>query len=226
MTKFITEHWFLWIMLTVATILVFVWLFAFNRKKLQIGLADAIILSLIHVVYGVITVAFFGFAESGFDPKSLGSISMFGGLFFMPIMYALYAVLRKQDMRLVFDIFTPALAVTLALARVNCLYAGCCHGIEIGHTGILVPTREIELFYQAMFLIFAIPPILKDKHRGFFYPIYFSTYGVMRFITEWFRYSETTMPLHFGHIWSIVVMVIGGAIIAYIVYKNKKTEAK
>lgn len=226
MLDFIKNHWFLWIMLSIATVLVFVWLFVFNRKKLQIKLPETIIITVIFAFFGVFSVVLFGFAESGFNPKRLGSISLFGGIFFMPIAFYLYSLIRKKNVKLVFDVFTPIVVIALTLSRINCLHAGCCYGIEVGSSGIRVPTREIELFFQAIFLIFVIPLILNNKYRGHIYPTYMIGYGVTRFITEWFRDTETTMPLHFGHIWSLVAIVIGAAFIAFMLLKNKKARVE
>ena len=149
--EFIKSTWFLLTMLGISTILVFVWLHIFNKKKLNAGILECIIVSLIHTLYGVLTVKFFAFLEVGFDRTLAGNMSLFGGIFFMPIMYFLYAIIKKLPFSLVFDIFVIPLCLTLALARVNCLYAGCCIGHFIGTTKMRYPTREADLLIHVVF---------------------------------------------------------------------------
>lgn len=220
--EFIKTHWFLLLLLGIASVLVFVWLFILNRNKLNAKWWELLIITVIHTTYGVFAVMLFAILESGFDFSKFGNISMFGGFFLMPVMYLVYAKIKKLPLSLVFDIFTIALAGTLLLARTNCLYVGCCQGIEIGNNGFKWPAREFDLAIHALFLIFALPWIYKERAKGLAYPLYLATYGLFRFLNEWFRESESTSPFHIGHIWAIISFVIGISLLIIIKIKLKK----
>lgn len=224
--EFLKSHWFLIMMLAIATVLVFVWLFVFNRKRLNAKWWEILIVALIHVLYGVGTVVFWALLEAGFDTTKAGNMSMFGGVFLMPVMYIVYAKIKKLPAGLVFDVFAIALIATLFCARCNCLYAGCCKGIEIGSTGYLYPTREAELLFYAIFMIVIIPWILRDRSKGRVYPIYLLSYGLARFLIESFRESSAAGFLHMGHIWAMVSVVVGVGFIVARVIINKRKEAK
>ena len=209
-------------MLVLATIISFVWLFIFNRKKLNAKWWEVLILALLHTAYGVLTVKFFAILEVGFNFEKAGSMSLFGGIFFMPIMYFAYAKIKKLPLSLVFDIFVVPLAATLLLARINCFHGGCCQGIILGSNGFKWPAREVDLLIHAIFLIFIIPWVLKGKSRGMAYPLYMVAYGLFRFINEWFRESVSASLFHIGHIWAIVSFVIGLALLVIIYLKQQK----
>ena len=227
---FIKSHYILMILLLAATISNFVWLFL-NRKDLKMNLTWLILFPIFHTIIGLIFVVLFAFMEGGFKADSLGNISIYGGMFFMPIVYLLYALIRKIKFSRTFDIFTISLITTLFFARINCLVSGCCEGILIGETNFRVPTREIELLFYLLFVIFSVSNILKEKTNGYIYPMYMISYGVLRLILEFFRESDSNGALHIGHIWSIVAIVIGIMFIIYLKFfrgifyvKNKEKK--
>jgi prolipoprotein diacylglyceryltransferase len=211
-------------MLAIATILSFVWLFVFNKKKLNARWWEIIILCLVHTLYGVLTVKFFALLEAGFNFEKAGSMSLYGGIFLMPIMYVLYAIIKKLPIALVFDVFVISLAFTLALARLGCFYYGCCQGVELGSSGFKWPSREIDLATHVLFIIFIITWIQKEKSKGMAYPFYMLVYGFFRFINEWFRKSDSSSPFHIGHVWSLISIIAGLTIIIVMFIKNKKGE--
>lgn len=206
--EFIVSHYILMILLLVATTVDFVRLFL-NKKALKMNALIAIIFSIFHTIIGLIFVAFFGFAESGFNIATLGNISLYGGVFFMPIVYFLYSVIRKIPISRSFDIFTISLISTLFFARINCLISGCCQGILIGNTNFRVPTRELELLFYLIFIILTADKIYKNKTNGYIYPIYMLSYGIFRFIIEFMRESSANSVFHIGHIWSIISILVG-----------------
>ena len=220
--EFLKANWFLLLMLLIASALVFVWLYFFNKEKLNAKWWELLIVTIIHTGYGVLTVKFFALLEAGFVFEKAGNMSLFGAIFFMPIMYIAYALVKKLPVGLVFDTFVVPLAATLALARINCLYAGCCQGIELGSSGFKWPAREFDIATHVSFLVFSVPWIIKGKSKGMGYPLYLITYGAFRFINEWFRESESPNPFHLSHIWSIISILIGIASIIIINIRQKK----
>lgn len=198
------------------------------RKRLKIHWWTAVVLGIAHTLLGVFFVKAFAFMESGFDADSLGSMSLFGGVFFMPLTYLLGARVFKRPLKEVTDIFTPAMIVTLLCARVNCILAGCCQGLLIpGAGGIRFPTRETEIVFYLILLILLCPKVWRKQTNGKAYPIYMMAYGTFRFLVEFFRDQNTTSLLHLSHLWAVVSFCIGVSIYAEINQtKNlKKREA-
>ena len=223
--EWIKNHWFLLTMLAIATILSFVWLFVFNRKKLNAKWWECLIISIACLIYGVISVVVFAFIENGFNLNKLGSISLFGSIFLAPLIIIVITKIKGITLKDGFDIFVVVVVLANIAGRLNCLHAGCCTGIIMGSSGFRWPTREFDLLIHILFIVFAIPWILKGKSNGKSYPLYMAFYGIGRFLNEWFRESESSSFLHFGHIWSICALMIGAIwLIILLKIDNKNTK--
>ena len=61
----LSEH-FLWIMLGLGAAFTLTWLLL-HRKRLRLKWYAAVLLAILHTLYGVLCVKVFAFAESGFD---------------------------------------------------------------------------------------------------------------------------------------------------------------
>ena len=223
--EFIKSHYVLMILLLVATIFNFAWLFL-NKKELKMNNIFLIILfALAHTILGIVFVLVFAYLESGFNKDVIGNISLFGGVFFMPLVYLLYALVRKIKISKAFDIFTVSLISTLFCARINCLVSGCCKGIYLFNSDFRFPYRELELVYYLIFIILFAKDIYKGKSSGLTYPIYMASYGVFRFIFEFLRESDSLNFFHIAHVWSLMSIVIGICLIVYTKYfRGKQNE--
>ena len=218
------NSWFLLLMLFLGTAFSFGYLFAFCRKTLHAKWYELLIVSFIHTIFGVFCVKFWAMLETGFALGSSGKMSLYGGLFLMPIFYAVYAIIKKIPFKKIFDIFTICLASTLFMARINCIHSGCCNGLLIQGTNIHIPTREMELVFYGVFIIFNFKWIIEDRSNGKVYPLFLLSYGIFRFITEFLREYDGESLFHRGHIWSIVSIVIGITLLVVPIIKNKKIK--
>lgn len=204
------------LLLSAGAVFTAVWL-VLLRKRLDMPWYAAIPLAILSTVYGVLTAKVFAFLESGFNTDSLGNMSLFGGVFFMPLAYWLGAKLSKRSYREVFDVFTPCMIFTVMCARINCIVSGCCIGLPIpGMNGVRFPTREAEILFYIILLICLCPRVLKGKYRGQAYPIYMISYGAFRFVEEFFRSADTSSVFHSAHIWALIALIIGISIYAEI----------
>ncbi len=131
------------------------------------------------------------------------------------------------------------ISITIAhgFGRIGCLFAGCCHGkvteewYGIWNATVGAKTVPIPL-YEAIFLfvLSAVMILLLFKFRSKdTMAIYLVSYGIWRFIIEFFRddYRGDFIPgLSPSQFWSII-MVVGGVAIFFIYrYFDKKIEAK
>ena len=206
------KEYFLYILLAVASIFGFFWLTQY-KNKLNISEGMALVLSILHTLVGVVCVKVFSFLES-FEP---GGMSLFGAIFFMPIFYFAGAKIFKRKTADVFDIFTICILFTLLCARINCIKSGCCLGCAIPGTDELRgPTRELEIVFYIVMLVWLGRKAGKPKFAGRIYPLYMISYGAFRFVEEWFR--ETTNPVgffHISHIWALISIAVGAGIYYY-----------
>ena len=213
----------LFLLLFFATAVCCVWL-SMMRKRLKMPLYAVFPVAVLHTLIGVLSVKIFAFLETGFNPDSLGNMSLFGGVFFMPVLYFISAKVSKRNIKAVFDIFTICKIFTVMCARINCIVSGCCAGLVIPGTHFHFPTRELEILYYIVMLILLIPRVKKSKNPGSTYPLYMASYGAFRFIDEFFRTSSTGMLFHLSHVWAAIAFAAGLSIYIEINARNHQRK--
>lgn len=196
------------------------------RERLHLRWLSVLLLSVLHTVLGVLSVKVFALFETG----NFSNMSLFGGVFFMPLFYWGVAKLAKQKTADVFDVFTICLVFTLMCARLNCMISGCCLGAHIpieGLTHLRFPTRELELLFYVLLLSRLWRKVVTGSARGMIYPIYMISYGIFRFVTETLRFSDRTDSiLHVSHLWALLSLGIGISIYGELQKKEKKTGGR
>lgn len=196
------------------------------RERLHLRWLSVLLLSVLHTVLGVLSVKVFALFETG----DFSNMSLFGGVFFMPLFYWGVAKLAKQKAADVFDVFTICLVFTLMCARLDCIVSGCCLGAHIpieGLTHLRFPTRELELLFYVILLSRLWRKVLNRSARGMIYPIYMISYGIFRFVTEMLRFSDRTDSiLHVSHLWALLSLGIGISIYGELQKKEKKTGGR
>lgn len=198
----------------------FLWLIRF-RRMLGIGYVAAFCLSLLNTAMGVLSVKIFAYLEG-----VPGGMSLFGGIFFLPIFYFVGAKLTKRKIADVFDVFAVCTIITVMCARINCLLSGCCGGTVIpGLNGVRWPTQWIEIIFYLILIAVFWRIVGKEKYSGMIYPMYLLSYGCIRFLLEFVRQKDGGYLVHLAHIWSIVSIVIGAAI-CFELQENKKRKTK
>ena len=209
------------LLLAVGAAFSLIWL-VLCKERLRIKWPAALLLAVLHTVCGVLCVKVFAVVEVGFDRSKAGNMSLFGGVFFLPLFYFLGAKLTKRKVADVFDVFAICMIFTLMCARINCIISGCCTGRFIPGLSIRWPTREMEILFYIVLLFWLGKPVRQNKRIGMIYPMYMIAYGAFRFLTEWLRTYETTALLHRGHIWSLITLAMGLSI--YYTQKEKITK--
>lgn len=196
------------------------------RDRLHLRWLPVLLLSVLHTVLGVLSVKVFALFETG----NFSNMSLFGGVFFMPLFYWGVAKLAKQKTADVFDVFTICLVFTLMCARLNCIISGCCLGAHIpieGLTHLRFPTRELELLFYVLLLSRLWRKVVTGSARGTIYPIYMISYGIFRLVTETLRFSDRTDSiLHVSHLWALLSLGIGMSIYGELQKKEKKTGGR
>lgn len=130
------------------------------------------------------------------------------------------------------------LAVSVPLGhgfgRIGCLMAGCCHGLPSEH-GIYfrnIGTKAIPTqLYEALFL-FALACalwFLVKRFPGYGPAVYFSAYGVWRFLIEFFRGDDrgaTVVSFLTPSQLVSVLLVIAGIALAVVKFVRKRREGE
>lgn len=208
-------------LLMLGTVFTFVWQRC-CKDRLGIHWGASAGIAAAHTVFGVFSVSVFAVLET-LNLDNWGNLSLFGGVFFMPLFYWCIAEFGKQKLADVFDVFTICLMFTLLCARINCILTGCCQGSMIpGTKDLRWPTRELELIFYVVLLFWLGRKVKKSENPGTIYPVYMISYGIFRFIDECFRESDHLLGIiHVSHIWALISLGLGLSI-----YAEQKAKAK
>lgn len=205
--SFLTDI-FLYITLTLTALLSAMVIIRY-RDDIKVTPLTAVLLAILHTVAGVICVKLFAGMESLSNPYNAG-MSLFGALFFLPVLYIAMARVSKRDIKVIFDDFGICVMIALMCVRTNCIVSGCCLGRIINGSSMRWPTRQIEIVFWALMLIGAL---WKKEHRyinGSIYPIMLMLYGIFRFLIEFFREGNAVIgPFHLAHIWALISFFCG-----------------
>ncbi len=175
----------------------------------------------------------------------LGGVISFLGLYFLYV-YAINPRLKKtnffkSDMNkgVWYLVRIAPISITIAhgFGRIGCLFAGCCHGhvttewYGIWNAEVGAKTVPIQL-YEAIFLfvLSGVMVLLLFKfHMKDNMAIYLVSYGIWRFVIEYFRddYRGNFIPgISPSQFWCII-MILGGIAIFFIYrYFDNKIENK
>lgn len=207
------------ILLLAGTLFNVLWLLKM-QNRLRIRWPSALLISVLHTLVGVLFVKVFASLEGG----DVGNMSLFGAVFFMPIVYWIGAKITRCEPKDVFDVLVVCTIFTLMCARVNCIISGCCSGSAIPGLSLHWPTRELEIAFYLVLIPLLIKRIRQKKIPGSAYPIYMISYGIFRFITEFFRAADSGTIFHIAHIWSLISLGMGLSI--YLELKSKKGKER
>jgi phosphatidylglycerol---prolipoprotein diacylglyceryl transferase len=132
-----------------------------------------------------------------------GGLIYYGGLIAGALVFLIYTRIKGGGKAwLIADVFAPALALSHFFGRLGCFFAGCCYG-SVSSLPWAVKFRDAECLaplnvalhpaqlYEAAgnFVIF----LLLDRYnkinhkQGQAFILYLISYGVLRFIVEFFR---------------------------------------
>ncbi len=141
-----------------------------------------------------------------------GPKTLYGVIVLMPVSVALATFGTGLSLRRTLDLWTPAMLVVLATARVGCLLQGCCFGARSDLLGVsfpvgspvyyqqlgagliaagspalpVIPTQAIEAAFLAMLALWSLRRRGAADPFGLFVPVV-AAYSVFRFVIEFVR---------------------------------------
>lgn len=134
----------------------------------------------------------------------------YGFFFLEPFVLFIVAKILQLDRKALFDAVTIYSIPTLFFGRAVCLFENCCYGKYIFGSQLRWPTREMELIFFLIAFIFFLHLDRKSTIPGQLYPLLMISYGIFRFISEWFRVGDVLiLGLHVAHVWMLLIVLIG-----------------
>lgn len=173
--------------------------FGFKDMLLCLAMCIGLMLVVSRLVYTITSIPEDGISlDAIMDNLLHGGIVFYGGMMGVLLGSALFACIRHYPVLKVVDYMTPSIPLFHIFGRIGCALSGCCYGIESSwgihnskFPGVtLFPVQIIESFCNLLIfvMLMVIQKIRKnDKHTT---EIYLISYGICRFVLEFFRGDE------------------------------------
>jgi phosphatidylglycerol:prolipoprotein diacylglycerol transferase len=169
----------------------------------------------------------YGWRQEGVRSLREGFV-FYGGFIVASLTAVAYTTVKKLPFFRVADVFAPSIALGHAFGRMGCFFNGCCYGKPCSlpwavtfpppHVMAGIPVHPTEI-YEALgnLAIFAgLSAIYRYKRGdGQIWWLYVLSYGVLRFVVEFFRGDYVTYYFGVLTLGQLVAMVmIAVAVIA------------
>ncbi len=179
-------------------------------------------------VFSVLSAVIFAGFESVLGGKGFvfNAISTYGIYFICPFLIMAAAKPMGIDRRKIMDVYALYAMPSLFFLRINCLISGCCEGCRIGHTGFFWPTRELEMAFYALALLWLLRRERRKTVDGTAFPLLMAAYGAFRFAVEWMRDTEADTFFHLAHWWSLAAVIIGISVYSELIDKPHPSGKK
>jgi prolipoprotein diacylglyceryltransferase len=162
---------------------------------------------------------FVGWQARAYD---VGPKTILGGLLFSFFSVALFKRLSgiRYDTS---DAFARGTCLMMAVGRLGCVAGHCCFGVPWAHgvdAGDRIPRVPVQLLEAAA--LFALYVVLERLHRGNRYTgrrlfIFFTSYGILRFLLEFLREPVARSVLGLGfYQWLALALAATGVFQLYI----------
>jgi len=173
-----------------------------------------------------------------------GGFSLMGSIISILIVLPLYLTYFKIPVLAFFDVLASYGALFEAIARIGCLFAGCCYGkpttapwaiaytdksIDVSTDVYLHPTQLYSAFFLfAIFLIVILIGRRLYRKPGQLLMFYLILTGTERFLVDFFRGDREFFGNNYFDVFSIhqylALLVIGVALFGFLVIKKKQYE--
>ncbi len=170
-----------------------------------------------------------------------GGAVFYGGMLGAILVGLIYIKVKKLDKKSYINYMVMAIPLFHIFGRLGCFCSGCCfgveweHGITYHHSMIEIangvprfPVQLVEAFLNLMIFLMLMYLYRKTKYKYHTFDLYLLTYGVCRFILEYFRgdeYRGIWFSLSTSQ-WISLVLVIYAVVMLSVSYvKAKKQKA-
>jgi phosphatidylglycerol:prolipoprotein diacylglycerol transferase len=153
---------------------------------------------------------FSAFNPFGSGQFGIAGLNLYGGIVFAIFTTIWYVRRKKQSLWQIVDIFSPAVALGIFIARIGCFLNGCCYGIpgdlpfcvafpegSIPHAHFgdqpLHPTQLYSSLYGLLLFLILHQVDKRKKFMGATFALLLMSEAVFRFAIEYIRYYEPEM---------------------------------
>lgn len=162
-------------------------------------------------------------------------LSFYGGLIGGALALYLWEHWHKKSFLKITDLLSPYLALGYAFGRIGCFLNGCCYGKETAvpwaipvsmHDSVMRHPVQLYAAVGAL-VIFILLKQLRQRRPfvGFVLISLVALYGLLRFITEFFRYGDAVwLNLTLAQLFSLGLM-FGSLILMAFIFNNLSKSA-
>jgi phosphatidylglycerol:prolipoprotein diacylglycerol transferase len=157
---------------------------------------------------------------------SLGGVSFFGSVFFIPMIMPLVGRMFKLKFGETLDICGPCVAIMIGCLRIGCLMQGCCGGwvMHLESFSFVWPTQLMEFVGDIAILIWLMRFEMLKQMKNLLYPLFMISYSVLRFFIEFLR-VKSDLWLGLGHgQWFAILAIVLSVVWIFIKLNNKSTN--
>ncbi|OED35820.1 hypothetical protein AB834_04010 [PVC group bacterium (ex Bugula neritina AB1)] len=115
-----------------------------------------------------------------------GGLVFYGGLIGGIISSTIVVIRKGENWIKVADFFTPVVPMGHAVGRLGCFLNGCCYGTSNAGEVFPVQLWESGFNFFLAFILFSLS-FLKNISRGMLTSLYTFSYGLGRFVLEFYR---------------------------------------
>lgn len=209
-----------------------------KRSKLDVDIALPMVASA--VIPGFIGAKIFYIVQSlisGTPIDMRGGFVIYGGIIVaIPSVYICLRI-KKVDILKYMDVGIASIAIAQSIGRIGCLLAGCCYGKFVSSYdwyAITIngyATFPVQIICSVLDMINFIFLIALNRHvkiKGFTLSAYMITYGIGRFIIEFFRGDDIRGfigALSVSQVISIFSVAVGVILqITFVIKERRKEE--
>ncbi len=178
-------------------------------------LGFAIGAKLLSLLSNNIEITIYNFINSGY--------SFIGGIIGSLLIISLYCKRYKLEFKNILCNFTVIYPLIYSISKIGCFLNNCCYGIiNINHINYIFPLQLLDSII--MFGLFLILIRQFDRQNELVIVLFFSMFGSIKFIENFFRYSRNIMKLNLTleQIVCTIFIVIGLIKITSICIKKSK----
>lgn len=180
-------------------------------KKYNIPLFKTPIIVVLLAFFGVLSTVLLYFIENG----EWNGKSFFGAVLFLPVIFLPISKILKVPTTCMMDFISLPGLIMFSVMKFNCSISGCCGGrlLWIAENGkeVYFPSPIVESVTTVLLVCVLLIFEHKQKTNNKLYPISLISYGILRFILNFFRQQEEPffLGLQKGNIWALLAIIIG-----------------
>jgi len=234
---FLSIRWY-GIMVTLAIIVIILWLVWQVRKGATISYDTVIMAAVVGIPSGIVLARLLHVVDKwGYYSQNPGQIiggsglTIYGAILGAALGIWVYSKFSKFKFGYLADLIMPGLILAQVVGRIGCTINGCCYGLptslpwgivythpdSLGLLGVAVhPTQVYEIIY--LLVIFGVVLMLRGRFKpdGSLFLIYLSFYSLWRIGIDFLREGTPfLLGLHQAQVIGIIVLVICVSLLAY-----------